>query len=576
MNNNIEYEPDEKPPLAITIVSGVQIVVLSIAGVILIPTIVMRAGGVSESYTEWAVFGTVAVCGLSTILHSMRFWRFGTGHIVVMGPSGAYIAICIAAVASGGPELLATMVVISSLVPVLLAFKLPLFQRLLTPTLSATVLMLIPITVMPAVFDLLTVVPAGTPVSAAVLCAMTALSLTVGVALKTTGAPRLWAPILGVIVGSIVAAAFGLYDLRSVLDAPWFGYPEGQWVGFDFEFHAAFWGLLPAFLLVTIIASLRTISGAEAIQRVSRRQPRVADFRVVQGALTVDGMGNFLTGVIGTTPNAATTVGASLSELTGVAARNVGTFAGVLFVAIAFLPKVLALVLAIPGPVVAAYLGILLAMIFIVGMNMALLDGIDYRKGLIIGVSVWIGIGFQYEMIFPEQVSTIAGGLLQNGVTTGGLSAILLVLFVETTGQSRSRIELTPDPSSLPIMEEFLKSFTARNRWDEAVAKRLYAACEGTLRLLEPPDDDGEVDPRNRVFRLTACRENDSAILEFVIPSQDENIQNRLALIDEEPSKTPSEREVSLRLLRRLASTVHHRQYHGTDIVTIRVLFSES
>ena len=31
------------------------------------------------------------------------------------------------------------------------------------------------------------------------------------------------------------------------------------------------------------------------------------------------------------------------------------------------------------------------------------------------------------------------------------------------------------------------------------------------------------------------------------------------------------EREVSLRLLRHLASSVHHQQYHDTDIVTIRV-----
>ena len=31
------------------------------------------------------------------------------------------------------------------------------------------------------------------------------------------------------------------------------------------------------------------------------------------------------------------------------------------------------------------------------------------------------------------------------------------------------------------------------------------------------------------------------------------------------------EREVSLRLLRHLASSVHHQQYHDTDIVTVRV-----
>ena len=90
-------------------------------------------------------------------------------------------------------------------------------------------------------------------------------------------------------------------------------------------------------------------SGVVAIQRVSWRRPWAADFRAVQGAITVDGLGNVLSGLAGTTPNTATTVGASMTEFTGVGARSVGTAAGAMFVAVAFLPKVLAVVLAIPG-----------------------------------------------------------------------------------------------------------------------------------------------------------------------------------------------------------------------------------
>ena len=39
----------------------------------------------------------------------------------------------------------------------------------------------------------------------------------------------------------------------------------------------------------------------------------------------------------------------------------------------------------------------------------------------------------------------------------------------------------------------------------------------------------------------------------------------------DDPGDAPAEHEVSLRLLRRLASSVRHQQYHGTDIVTVRV-----
>ena len=352
-------------------------------------------------------------------------------------------------------------------------------------------------------------------------------------------------------------------------DAPWIGLPVGEWAGFDLEFGASFWALLPAFLFVAVIASVRTVSGAVAIQRVSWRRPRAVDYRAVQGAVTVDGLGNLLSGLMGTTPNAATTVGASVTELTGVGARSVGIATGAVFIVMAFLPKVLAIVLAIPGPVVAAYLGVLLAMLFMVGMKIAIQDGIDYRKGLIVGVSFWIGVGFQNDMIFPDLVAEFAGGLFGNGVTTGGIAAILMTLFVEMTGSRRSCIEAAFDPSVMPRIREFLASFAARSGWDEAMAARLDAACEETMLTLVREDEDDE--GRGRRLRLSARREGNGAVLEFVVAAREDNGQDRLALLADDPGDAPPEHEVSLRLLRRLASSVRHQQYHGTDIVTIRV-----
>ena len=413
------YQPDERPPAALAISLGLQIAVLTIAAIILVPTIVMRAAGASEAYLSWAVFATVAICGVTTILQSVRAGRIGTGRLVVMGASGAFIAVCISAVSAGGPALLATLVVVSSFVPLVLSARLSLFQRVLTPTVSGTVIMLIPVTVMPAVFDLLAAVPEGSPALAAPLSAALVVVVIAGIALKAAGALRLWAPVIGVVVGSGVAALFGLYDPGRAAEAPWVGVPAGEWPGFDLEFGPSFWALLPPFLLVAVIATIRTISGAVAIQRVSWCRPRAVDFRAMQGAITVDGLGNLLSGLAGTTPNTATTVGASVTDLTGVGARSEGVAAGAIFVAVAFLPKVLAVVLAIPGPVFAAYLGVLLATLFAIGMKLAVQDGLDYRKGLIVGVAFWIGVGFQSDLVFPEHVSEFAGGLLRNGVTAG-------------------------------------------------------------------------------------------------------------------------------------------------------------
>ena len=564
--SGIRYQPDERPPAALALGLGFQIVALTLAAIILVPTIVMRAAGASEGYLSWAVFASVAICGVTTILQSVRAGRIGTGHLVVVAASAAFISVCISAVSAGGPALLASLVLVSSVVPLVMSARLSLFQRVLTPTVSGTVIMLIPATVMPAVFDLLADVPEGSPALAAPLSAGLVVALMAGIALKATGALRLWAPVIGVLVGSGIAAFFGLYDVDRVAEAPWVGVPAGEWPGFDLDFGPSFWALLPSFLLVAVISTIRTISGAVAIQRVSWRRPRAVDFRAVQGAIMVDGLGKLLSGFAATTPNTATTVGASVTELTGVGARSVGVTAGAIFVAVAFLPKVLAVVLAIPGPVFAAYLGVLLATLFAIGLKMAVQEGLDYRKGLIVGVAFWVGVGFQNDLVFPEQVAEFAGGLLRNGVTAGGLAVILMTLFVEMTKPRRSRIEAAFDLSVLPKIREFLGAFASRNGWDAAMAERLDAACEETLLTLIRQENEEE-----RRLRLVAYREGSGAVLEFVVTSRDENVQDRLALLGDEPGEAPAEEEVSLRLLRRLASSVRHRQYRGMDVVTVRV-----
>ncbi|MDE0332810.1 MAG: hypothetical protein OXL41_13185, partial [Nitrospinae bacterium] len=218
----------------------------------------------------------------------------------------------------------------------------------------------------------------------------------------------------------------------------------------------------------------------------------------------------------------------------------------------------------------AAYITVLLAMLFVVGMRMVIQDGIDYRKGLVAGVAFWAGVGFQNGVIYPEYFSTFAGGLLNNGMTAGGLVAMVMTLFVEITEPRRSRIEAAFDISALPKIREFLGEFASASGWDEAMAHRLDAAGEETLlTLLRQHEADEERGPRRLL--VVAHKEDGGAVMEFVAAGGEENLQDKIALLGEQTAGAPIEREVSLRLLRHLASSVRHQQYHDTDIVTVRV-----
>ena len=419
--------------------------------------------------------------------------------------------------------MLASLVVIAALFQFRLAARLLLFRRVLTPTVSRTVVMLIPVTIMPVIFDLLNDVPDGSPAAAAPLPALATLLVIGGIALKATGAWRLWAPITDVVAGSLVAGFYGLYDVDRVAEASWIGLPKSEWRGFDLDFGPTFWALLAAFLLVALIDTIRTVGGGVAIQRVSWRARPAVDFRAVQGAVTVDGIGKLLSGPAGTVPNSAYSTGTTVTELTGVVARGVRVAAGAAFIALAFFPKALAVVLAIPSPVVTAYLSVVAAMLFVLGMKIVVQDGIDYRKGLVVGIAFWVGVGFQSGLIFPEHVSEFVGGAFRNGMTAGGLVAILMTVFLELMKPRRSLIEAAFDLSVMSKIREFLGAFASRSGWDTEMADRLDAASEETLLTLIGQDEAGEEHHAGACAWLhtsIAYKEDGGAVIEFVVASR--------------------------------------------------------
>ncbi len=568
---DLRYQADDRVPLPLALGLGLQLTALIVGIPILIPTVVLRAAGASEAYLAWAVFAGVAVCGLATALQACRFGRIGAGHVIVMSTAAAFVGIAIDAIDRGGGALLVTLVVVASLFQFLLSARLALFRRILTPTVSGTVLMLVPVTAMPEIFGMLDQVPAGSPSHVAPLSALATVVVIVVIALKARGGMRLWAPVIGVVAGSVVGGIFGLYDLGRIAGARWAGPPAVAWPGIDLGFGPAFWSLLPAFLLVTLIVTLRSISSCVAVQSVSWRRKRAVDYREVQGAVNVDGVSNLLCGLAGTVPNTGYSVSAPLAELTGVAARSVGIATGAIFLVLAFFPKALAVVLAIPGPVVAGYLGVLMAMLFLVGIRLLLQESRDYRKGLMAGIAFWIGLGFETGMVFPQQAAAFASGLFSNAMTTGGLAVILMTLFLELTESRRSRMDVALDPSPLPGIREFLGAFATREGWGAEMVNRLEAVAEEALLSLAPMENTGAEAAGARRLRLVARRERAGAVLEFVAAPGEDNIEDRLAVLGEPDDDASVEHEVSLRLLRHLASSVRHQQYHDVDVVTVRV-----
>ena len=226
---------------------------------------------------------------------------------------------------------------VASLVQFALAAWLPLLRRIITPVVAGTALMLIAVMVMSIAIERIGELPEGVPPAAGPTVAATTLAVAVMLAMRASGVWRLWAPLIGIVSGCAVATGFSLYDPQPVLAAPWFDLPDfTAWPGIDLTPGVAFWTLLPAFLIVSLVSAVKASGDGVVIQQVSRRKPPATDFRLVQGVLNTNGLGALLSGIAGTLPTIIllpSTI--SLITFTRVAARRVGFAVGGVLVAVA-------------------------------------------------------------------------------------------------------------------------------------------------------------------------------------------------------------------------------------------------
>ncbi len=571
VNEHIRYGPDEPCPLPLALGVAVQYVVLALPPTVLVVILTVRASGQDDAYLTWAVFAAFIINAVVTTIQAVRLWHLGCGLTVVTGPTIQFVAITAAAVSQGGPALLATLLVASSLFQFAVAAWLPLMRRIITPVVSGTVLMLVAVTIAPVVFERLADVSEGeSPASGPVVAAVT-LAVSTALTLRASGMWRVWSALISIGVGCAVAAFFGIYDYQRVIDAPWWGIPDVRSPGLDLAFGLEFWTLLPTFIVLTLVLAIKGISDSVIIQSASQRRQRAIDFRQVQGAVGANSVGMLLAGVAGTPPTMAfSSFGSALTSLTGVAARRVGFAIAAVFVVLALLPKFTALLLTVPDPVMGAYLLLLLGLFFVGGLQTAMQDGLDQGKVLVIGLSFAVGIGMQHLNVVELVLGPSWGSLLGNPIVSGLIVAVLLTAFIELSGRRGERLEMALDDSALPAIDAFLVDLASGMRWNESSTMRLRSAGEEAVASLMPlrgSEGAGRA-PWLRVSARPAPGMVELELVASVIGR--ENLQDRLTYLEEQPA-VADPGELSFRLLRHYASGVQHRQYYGIDVVTVRV-----
>ncbi len=568
----IRFEPEEACPPSIALAVGFQGAALVLGPTVLNVAIAVRAAELGDTYLTWSVFAAMLICAAITTIQALQLRRLGAGHVVLSWPAAMFIAIMVTAISAGGPATFATLMVVCSLIQIGLAWWLPTLRRIVTPVVSGTVTMLIAVSVLPIAFDTVQDLPADAPAGAGPAIAGMTLLSSVFLTLQARGRWRIAAPFISIMAGSAVAIPFGVLDGDIVADAGWFGVPEIPDLGVDLTPGREFWAILPSFAILTLVLGLKTISDSIVIQQGSRRQPRAIDFRRVQGMVGANGVGMLLAGLGGTLPPMSNgSYSLSLVSLTGVAARRVGLGVATVTVVLAFFSKFAAVLLSIPGPVLGGYLMLAMGILFVSGWQTILRDGLDSRRMLVVAVASALGLGLDGHPLARDLFGDEMGDLLGSGVTIGAVVAIGMTLLLEATSTRRSRLEVMLDMASLPEIDAFLTRLASRVGWNESSTLRLRSAGEETLAtlLMQEGVADAEGPGRPRLI-VVARSEGPIVELEFVATTRQENIEDQMAFLTDEPA-VPAVDELSLRLLRYHASAVRHQKFHGVDIVAVQV-----
>jgi len=541
-----------------------------LAPVVLNVAIAIRSSGLGDKFLTWGVFAAMIICAVITALQALQLRRFGAGHVVLSWPAAMFIAIMVLTVTTAGLATFASLMVVCSLMQVALSWWLPTLRRIVTPVVSGTVTMLIAVSVLPIAFEAVSDLPTGTPAIAGPAIAGVTLLASVIATLRASGRWRLVAPLISILVGCAAAAAFGALDGGRIADAGWFGIPAVPELSFDLTPGKEFWVLLPSFAILTLVLGLKTISDGVVIQQASRRRPRAIDFRQIQGMVSVNGVGMFLAGIAGTLPTMAnSSYSQSLISLTGVAARRVGIGVAVVILVLALFSKFAALLLTIPGPVLGAYLMLAMGMLFVSGWQTILRDGLDPRRVLVVALASALGLGLHGHPITRDIFGDELGGLLGNGVTIGAVVAVGMTLLLEVMSKRRARLEVTLDMSSLGAIDDFLVKVASSLNWDSESSTRLRSVGEETLSSLLTDEEIADDSKPPRLV-VVARPGTDRVELEFVATTRQDNIEDQLAFLTDEPT-VPTVDDLSFRLLRHHAAALRHQKFHGVDIVTVQI-----
>ncbi|MFS1909087.1 nucleobase:cation symporter-2 family protein [Vibrio lentus] len=440
------YTLNERPPHGLTLLLALQHMLASIGGIVAVPLIVGASIGLPNTEIVSLINAALLASGIVTVAQCLGFGPIGIRLPVVMGSSFAFLGVAISIGNEGGVAAIMGSALIGSFVVIGASFYMDKVRKLFPTVVSGVVVTLIGLTILPVAMNWVGDSPANTEQFATLpklFLALISLGIVVGVSVYCKGAVAASAIVIGLTGGYIVALSLGMVDLEQISSAAWVGGPEPFKYGFTFSASA-----IISMSLVYIVVIAEATGDFMALGNNCQTQVSGKDLK---RGLLGDGLGSTLSSILTAMPLASFSQNVGIVGITGVASRYVVAATGGLLILGGLFPKLAAIAVTIPKPVLGGVGFVMFGMIAYAGIRMLIKAADTKRNALVICVGLASGLAVTFEPRLLQHLPHDLANFLHSGITTGTIMTVLLNLVLpkssraeeqEALAESQAQVEL--------------------------------------------------------------------------------------------------------------------------------------
>jgi len=419
-------DPNYFPPVSQAVPLGIQHVLAMFASNVTPAIIIASAAGYGFGSAEMVYMIQIVMifAGVATLLQTVGLGPVGARLPVVQGTSFAFIPIMIPIVKTAGLSALFGGVIVGGIFHFLLGTVIGRIRNFLPPLVTGIVVMTIGLSLIPVGIKY---AAGGVPLMgkpefgnlANWSLAIIVIVVTLGLKFFTRGIASSAAVLVALVAGYIAAIPMGMVNFSKVASAAWFEAPGLLPFGFEFNLAAVI-----GVSLMSFVSAIETVGDISGITKGGAG--REATDREIAGGTMADGLGTALAGLFGGLPNTSFSQNVGLISMTGVMSRHVVTCGAVFLLVAGLVPKVGALIAAMPIAVLGGGVIVMFGMVVSAGINMLSEVVWNRRNMLILAISLSIGLGLQAVPEALQHLPATAKILLTSGILPAAMLAIIL------------------------------------------------------------------------------------------------------------------------------------------------------